>query len=270
MSNMNRIARSYLFVPADRPERFDKAAASGAHWVVLDLEDAVAPVAKDKARDAAVAWLRSGHPAIVRINGSDTAWHQDDMAMVQSCPDAALMLPKAEPASLRLATARMADRTVIALLETVRGFAALRELAAVPGLARIAFGSVDFALETGIADEAENLTAVRTQIVLESCLAGLAAPIDGVSVALDDADLVRAHALQSLQMGFGGKLCIHPRQVAAVNQAFQPNPAQVDWARRVLAAFAESGGAAIAVDGKMIDRPVVERARRLVAIADHE
>jgi len=178
------------------------------------------------------------------------------------------MRPTKADAASRLRTAQaLPGRGLIALLETVRGFAELRALAAVPGLSRIAFGSVDFSLESGIADEGEALTAVRTQIVLESCLAGLAPPVDGVSVVFDDDEAMRRHALRSRQLGFGGKLCIHPRQVAPVNAAFRPDAAQLQWAQRVLAAFEASAGAATAVDGLMVDKPVVERAKAILADA---
>lgn len=259
-----RIARSLLFVPGDRPERFDKAAAAGAHAVILDLEDAVAPAAKAQAREAVAGWLAAGGQAMVRINAADTAWHADDVRMLAALPAAGVMLPKADLASLGSTTAALAGRQTIALLETVAGYMQLRELAAMPGLHRIAFGSVDFSTESGIADEGEALTAVRTQIVLASCHAGLAPPIDGVGVEFKDEQRMQADALRSRQLGFGGKLCIHPRQVAAVNSSFQPSAAELDWARRVLAAFEASQGAATAVDGKMIDKPVVDRARRIV------
>lgn len=260
-----RLARSLLFVPGDRPERFGKAAASGAHQLILDLEDAVAPAAKPAARDAVSRWLGAGNRALVRINSSDTPWHEDDLAMLQAFPGAGLMLPKAEPASMALAAAGLPGREAIGLVESAVGYANLRELAAVPGLSRLAFGSVDFSLETGIADEGEALTAVRTDIVIASTLAGLEPPIDGVSIELTDAHLIGQHALRSLHLGFGGKLCIHPRQVASVNSAFRPSQAEADWAHRVIAAFDSSAGAAVALDGKMVDRPVVERARRIVA-----
>jgi citrate lyase subunit beta/citryl-CoA lyase len=259
------IARSLLFVPGDRPERFDKAAASGAHAVVLDLEDAVAPAAKSRARDAVAAWLAGGRPALVRINAAGTAWFDDDLRMVRAAAGAGLMLPKADVDAMSQVAAAMTGRPVIALLETVAGYFGVQALAAVLGLQRIAVGSVDFAAESGIADEGEAMTAIRTQIVLASCLAGLMAPVDGVSLELTDEARILADALRSRQLGFGGKLCIHPRQVAAVGAAFRPTAAELEWAQRVLAAFEASQGAATALDGKMIDKPVVDRARRLVA-----
>jgi citrate lyase subunit beta/citryl-CoA lyase len=183
--------------------------------------------------------------------------------MLQTCQGASVMLAKADEDSLQCTLAALPGRQVIALLETVAGYLSLRELAAMPGLARIAFGSVDFATESGIEDRGEALTAVRTQIVLASCHAGLAAPIDGVSLNFSDQASMQADALRSRQLGYGGKLCIHPNQVTAVNAAFEPTPDELAWAERVLAAFEASGGAATAVDGKMIDKPVVDRARRL-------
>jgi citrate lyase subunit beta/citryl-CoA lyase len=187
--------------------------------------------------------------------------------MIQHAAGAGVMLPKADTDSLARTVRALPERRIIALLETVAGYMALHQVAAIPGVERIAFGSVDFATESGIVDEGDAMTAIRTHIVLESCHAGLAAPIDGVSVEFGDDGRMRADALRSKQLGFGGKLCIHPRQVAAVNAAFQPSPAEVQWALRVIAAFEASNGAATAVDGKMIDKPVVERARRVAAEA---
>ncbi|QEI06410.1 CoA ester lyase [Pigmentiphaga aceris] len=260
-----QLARSLLFVPGDRPERYAKALASGAHDVVLDLEDAVAPAAKDAAREAVGAWLREGNQALVRVNAIDTPWFDDDMAMLRSVPGAGVMLPKADTASTAHTLRVLPGRRVIALVETVAGYLDLKALVALDGLARIAFGSVDFSTESGIADEGDAMTAIRTNIVLASCHAGLEAPVDGVSLEFRDEAIMRADALRSRQLGFGGKLCIHPNQVAAVNGAYQPTAVERDWAQRVLAAFQESRGAATAVDGKMIDKPVVERARRIAA-----
>jgi len=264
-SNNPRVSRTLLFVPGDRPERFEKAAASGAHEIIFDLEDAVAPAAKDAARSSVDQWLAGGGKAIVRINGADTAWYAADAAMLKRHANATVMLPKAEAASLARTAAALPGRRLVALVETVTGYMELREVAGSPGVERIAFGSVDFSGESGIVDEGEALTSVRTAIVLASCHAGLHQPIDGVSLEFNDPARMTEDALRSRQLGFGGKLCIHPRQVAAVNAAFMPSQAEREWAQRVLKAFETSGGAATAVDGKMIDKPVVERARRIAA-----
>lgn len=260
----DRLARSLLFVPGDRADRFSKAATSGAHQVILDLEDAVPPPAKTAARVAVAAWLAEGHSAVVRINAAGTDWHAKDLAMLRSRPGADVMLPKADAGSLAATAGALPGRGIIALLETVDGLLRLRQLAAAPGLTRIAFGSIDFSIDSGICDEGDAMTAIRTQIVLESRLAGLPAPVDGVSTNFAVDDLMLTDARRSRQLGFGGKLCIHPRQAVAVNQAFEPTPEEVLRARRILAAFEASGGAATALDGRMVDKPVVDWARRVL------
>ena len=259
------LARSLLFVPGNRPERFAKAAASGAHLIVLDLEDAVSPDDKGVARDAISTWLTAGNPGITRINAAETLWYATDLAMLAALPQAAVMLPKADATSVTRTVAALPGCPLIALVETVKGYRELTQVAGIPGVVRIAFGSVDFGTETGIADIGEAMTAIRTRIVLESCFAGLAAPIDGVSVSIDDHDTILHDATRSRQFGFGGKLCIHPRQVPVVNAAFRPSADEIDWARRVLAATEASKGSATTVDGKMIDKPVVDKARRVLS-----
>ena len=261
------IERSFLFVPGDRPERFAKAVATGAHTVVLDLEDAVAPNAKAQARSAINDWLAQGQAAMVRINAADTEWYADDLALLRAHPHAGVMLPKADVATLTRTVQALPGQRTVALLETVNGYMDLAALVRVPGVERIAFGSIDFSTESGIADEGEAMTALRVQIVLASLHAGLAAPIDGVSVEFSDEDAMRANALRSRQLGFGGKLCIHPRQVVPVNAAYLPTSAEVDWAHRVIAASDAAQGAATSVDGKMIDKPVVTRAQHILAQA---
>ena len=139
-------------------------------------------------------------------------------------------------------------------------------MACVPGLTRFAFGNVDFGVDAGITPDEEEieLAAVRTAFVLESRLAGLPAPIDGVSLEVSDTQRMARHAARARRFGFGGKLCIHPRQVIEVNASFMPSEADIAWARGVLAAFEASGGAAVAHHGLMVDLPVAERARQLL------
>ena len=134
-----------------------------------------------------------------------------------------------------------------------------------PRVARLVFGSIDFQLDLDIADDDLALLPFRMRIVLASRVANLPAPVDGVTTALDDAARIEADARRARSLGFGGKLCIHPRQVAIVNEAFSPSAADLAWAQRVVDAAAASGGAAVAVDGKMVDAPVLARARRLLA-----
>ena len=261
---MPQPARSLLFVPGSRPDRFEKALAAGANAVIIDLEDAVAPADKERAREDVSAWLAPHRAVMVRINGADTAWFGDDLALCRRPGVAAVMLPKAERAEDIAALRGAGAATVLPLIESAAGMAALTAIAAAPGVQRLVFGSIDFQVDLGMRDALEDeLLFFRSQLVLTSRLAGLQAPVDGVSTAIDDADQLRDDVLRARRLGFGGKLCIHPRQVASVNRHFAPSAAERAWAQRVLEAAAASGGAAIAVDGKMVDKPVILRAQAI-------
>lgn len=258
-------ARSFLFVPADRPERFDKAAASGADAIILDLEDAVAPAAKDTARAAAAAWLAAGGQAILRINPPGTPWAAADEILADAPGVLAVMRPKAEADE---ALAHLASRKpVIALIETARGVAEAGKVAAIPGVIRLALGAVDLCLELALAETPETLLPIRLGLTIASRCALLPPPIDGVTVELRDAAVLSAAVRHARDLGFGAKLCIHPAQIAPVHQAFAPSAADIDWAEQVLAAAEASGGAAVSHNGKMIDRPVIERAKHILARA---
>lgn len=255
-------ARSFLFVPGDRPDRFDKARASGADAVILDLEDAVAPERKDAARAHAAAALSASAPVVLRINAMGTAWFRDDLALCRHPGVAAVMLPKAERADDLAALG--ADVRVIALVETAVGLAAARAIAAAPNVKRLAFGAIDFQLDMAMQATFDDLLPFRCELVLASRLAALPPPIDSPSVAIDAAADVETEARRAKRLGFGAKLCIHPAQVAAVHRGFAPAEAEVAWARRVVDAAHGSGGAAVALDGRMIDTPVILRAEALL------
>ncbi|MCD2172210.1 HpcH/HpaI aldolase/citrate lyase family protein [Rhizobium sp. C4] len=253
-----------LFVPADRPERFAKAAAAGADAVIIDLEDAVAPSSKASARET----LSPGQlnvPLILRINGAGTQWHAQDIAVAAQLDLVAIMLPKAEMDGTLEALQQGPARhlPVIALIETARGLDEARAIAASPGIARLAFGSIDFCADLGCAHQRNALLLARSSLVLASRLAGLPAPIDGVTTAIDDDGLVADDARYGRALGFGGKLCIHPRQIGPVKAGYHPDEAEIAWAEKVL----NSGDAAVAVDGAMVDEPVRIRARRILALA---
>ncbi len=258
------IPRSYLFVPGNRPERFDKACAAGADAVIVDLEDAVPFADKAVARDAVAAWLSEEKPVLVRINGADTDWFADDLALCRMPGVAGVVLPKAEQAGDIVRLRAAGAIAVLPLIESATGIDHLRAIASARGVQRLMFGSIDFQLDLGIPGEREELLFFRSQLVLASRLAGLAAPVDGVSTALDDADRLADDARHARQMGFGAKLCIHPKQVDAVNRCFTPGADALAWAGRVLEAAARADGAAVALDGKMIDRPVILRAQAIV------
>lgn len=262
--------RSYLFVPGDRPERFDKALASGAHAVILDLEDAVQPERKPQAREAVRQWLaQAQQPVWVRINPSDTSWYEEDCSLLALPAVRGVMLPKAQAVpSLQRLTAQLREgQHVIPLVESVAGWFEALALARVPGVLRLAFGSVDFMSDSGIQGEGDEMNSVRTQLVLVSKLAGIQAPIDGVSVAIDDAVQLDADVRRSRRFGFGAKLCIHPKQVAGVHTGFAPTAAEVAWARRVVEALAAGPLGAITVDGKMVDKPIALLAQAILAEA---
>lgn len=253
-----------LFVPGDRPDRFAKAAASGADAVILDLEDGVAPDRKDMARRAVAAHGLRGATVIVRVNAATTPWFGDDLAALAAAGIAAIMLPKAETAAEVAEVRRRLGRAlpVLPLIETARGLAGLAALLPVPGIAVAALGHLDLAVDLGCAPSWDALLLARSTLVLQSRLAGLPPPIDGVTPALDDEATAEADARAAAALGFGGKLAIHPRQVAPIRRGLEPSAAEVAWARRMLSA---EGAGAARVDGVMVDAPVLARARGILA-----
>lgn len=270
-------ARAALFVPATRADRIPKALASGADAVIVDLEDAVAPQDKDSARAAldvalahqhrASATAPSAGPALwVRVN-TGAPWSDQDLALcARHAAVQAVVVPKAESAQqMQAAFEACGRKPLVALIETAEGYARRDDVASHPAVKRLAFGSIDFQLDLGISGEGDALLVFRSGLVLASRLAGLPAPLDGVTVEVANPEVVAADAARARALGFGGKLCIHPQQVGPVNAAFSPSPAEIAWAQRVVAACEASAGAAVAVDGKMVDRPVLLRAQALLA-----
>ncbi|MGJ7498477.1 HpcH/HpaI aldolase/citrate lyase family protein [Variovorax sp. RT4R15] len=266
----NTLSITYLFVPGDRPERFDKAWASGADIVVLDLEDAVAADHKAIARSlAAEALGDAARQACIRINGIDTPWFQEDLRLLSLPGVACVMLPKAESPEALAAAAAAAKGTMhlIPLIETARGLANATRLSECRSVLRLAFGSVDFQQDLGIEGDGDELLFARSQLVLASRLAEIGAPIDGVTLAVKDAAQASQDAMRARRLGFGGKLCIHPSQVSPIQQAFAPDAQMIAWATGVLAAAASTPAGALTYEGKLIDKPVVDRARTVLARA---
>jgi citrate lyase subunit beta/citryl-CoA lyase len=257
------IHRSWLFVPGDRPERFAKASAAGADAVIIDLEDAVPAASKNAAREHARQWLRAGHPAYLRINASGSAWCGEDLALAGLAKG--IMLPKAEQAGDIARVMAAGAPCVLPLIESALGMWQAHALASQPGVQRLVFGNIDFALDLGISgEEDEPLLHFRSQLVLVSRVAGIQPPVDGVTTSFNEEDVLRRDSLRAKRMGFGGKLCIHPRQVAAVNLAYAPTVLEIEWARQVEQAAAAADGAAVSLHGKMIDRPVILRAQEIL------
>jgi citrate lyase subunit beta / citryl-CoA lyase len=260
--------RSYLFVPGSRPDRFAKACAAGADAVVIDLEDSVAPSDKTTARAAIAAGLTPAQPVFVRVNVAVSEWFRDDLKLGGKPGIAGVLLPKAE---------RVEDIHMIALhfgpaipillqIETAQGFSSAQEMAGAKGVQRLLFGSIDFQLDLGMAAEEDELLFFRSQIVLVSRLAGIQCPVDGVTTDINSPERVRTDTLRAKRLGFGAKMCIHPKQVPVVNEFFAPTAEEEAWAKRVVEASAAVHGGATSVDGQMVDRPVLARAEKILEI----
>lgn len=252
-----------LFVPGDRPERFAKAEASGADCVIIDLEDAVAPEAKDLARTCAGRHELSRKPVLVRINGVGSPWFEDDLAALAVASISGVVLPKAErDTDIRAVRDSLGDVAVVPLIETARGLINVAETLSAAGVAVAAFGSLDLALDLGSSPSWEALSLARQHLVLHSRLAGLPGPLDGVTTNFTDPDLVEADARRAAELGFSGKLLIHPAQAEPAQRGLQPSDEAVRQAERIVAA---GTGGAVQVDGTMVDRPLVERAMHVLA-----
>jgi len=260
-----RVARSMLFVPGDRADRFAKASASGADAVICDLEDAVPPERKTAARHQVVDWLTGPGSACVRINATADPAHQEDCASLRSLTSLrGVVVPKAEdPAGLEDVHAALGGGVpLIALIETALGVHRAHDLASAGGVARLAFGSIDLALDAGMAQHDQALLFARSTLVIASRAARIAAPLDGVTTDFSDGDVVRVAARTAKDLGFGGKLCIHPAQVEPVNKGFSPTDEELAWAQKVVDHSAGSGASRL--DGHMVDKPVIERAHAIL------
>lgn len=263
---------TYLFVPGNRPDRCDKALASRADAVIIDLEDAVAPADKASARASVVAWCRAARFApervLLRINDETTPWFEEDVAVIRDTGVRGVVLPKAESVEQisHVASVLPADGFIIALAETAKGIVEIDALARAPRLQRIAFGTLDYALDLDLTGDERSLLYPACRIALASRAAGIASPIAGVTPDIGDDSKLLADLAFARACGFGAKLCIHPKQVDAVHAAMRPTEAEIAWASRVAAAV-ETGAGAIQLDGKMVDRPVIARAMRILARA---
>jgi citrate lyase subunit beta/citryl-CoA lyase len=255
---------TWLFVPGSRSDRFDRAAGSDADEIILDLEDAVPSDHKDAARDDVASWLEGDGSGWVRVNAVGTQWHDEDIAVLGDRPGLrGVVVPKAEdPSALAAVRARLPHGLgLVALVESAVGVSRANELARCGAVDRLAFGSIDFALDIGADETDESLLLARSSLVLASRLGGLPPPLDGVTVSTTDGEAARDAAARARSLGFGGKLCIHPHQLGPVADGFRPTAQQLDWATRVV----EAGEGAVVVDGQMVDRPVLARARAIIA-----
>jgi citrate lyase subunit beta/citryl-CoA lyase len=279
--------RSYLFAPGNHERRVAKVFTVGADAVILDLEDAVAVTEKEAARESVLAALRKprGCKAYVRINSFDTRWCFDDLSAVVGPWLDGIVVPKAESGEqLRAVALRISDLEkragmnaghcdLMALIETAQGVLQAAEIAkSTSRLARLAFGGGDYTNDLNLewtADERE-LDFARATLTHVSRVAGLEPPVDTVVIEVKDTARFRQSAMNGKRMGFTGKLCIHPDQVAPCNEAFSPTADEVERARQIVRAFEEAeaqGSASIQVNGQFVDYPIVFKAQRILAIA---
>lgn len=263
--------RSLLFAPGNDERKLTKALSAGADAVIADLEDAVPPDEKETARAVIRTVFTGAETAaarIVRVNGADTAFFAEDLALIGELDLDAVVVPKASPASMLLLGGDAPP--VLAIVETAQGLRCAYEIASDPRVAALILGAADLGRELGFTAREDGLEILyaRSELVVDSAAAKIRPPIDGVHLDYRDDDGLRSEALLARSLGFGGKLCIHPAQVPHVNEAFTPTEAEFDWARRVIDAFeaaTREGRGAVGLDGSMIDLPVVDRARRILS-----
>ena len=262
--------RSLLFAPGSDERKLTRALESDADGVVADLEDAVAAAEKDAARSLVVRLMGSRETKaarIVRVNGTDTEHWERDAEALEGLDLDAIVLPKATPEAVDALGS--IGPPLIAIVETALGLRLAYETAARMRVAALALGAADLGAELRLEPRKDGLEVLfaRSSLVVDSAAAGIRPPFDVVHLdTRDDAGLEEESRL-ARSLGMGGKLCIHPAQIEVVNRVFAPDEEQLEWARRVVAAYEDGvkdGKGAIALDGEMIDLPVVVRARRLL------
>lgn len=268
-------ARSILFVPGNRPDRFEKALHSGADAIVLDLEDAVPVSEKLGAREAiekALPALRLlGVPLMVRINAVEQTLGQDDLHWLVRLEGLdGVMVPKVESAE-GLATVRklLPSVPILPLIESAAGYDALNDIGGAPSVLRLVVGHIDFMVDCGLQcdEDQSELAPLRFAVAMTTRLRRLAPAVDGVTAEVDDEHRLRVDTERAVRFGFSGKLCIHPCQIDVVHDSLTPSAAEIAWARRVVEADAAADGAAVQLDGRMVDVPVVRQARRTLGRA---
>lgn len=273
------MAVTYLFAPANNERKLQKALGSGSDAVIVDLEDSVPDTEKEAARQQAARLLREHGPLPgpqlwVRVNGASSSQFSLDVEALPWDRAYGAVLPKAEdPDAVRLLSGRGVRRLLL-LIESVAGLGRLPDLvAAAPAGLRLALGTWDLSVDLGLfavddPDESELIWQLRGHLVLESRRLGLAPPVDGIYARFDDDEGLQSVCRRALRMGFAGKLLIHPRQIPVARAVFGPDPEAVDFAREVVSAYeqaAREGRGAVQVRGRAVDRPMVERAKALLA-----
>jgi len=267
------VLRSLLFAPASDEHKLRKALDSGADGVVADLEDATAPDEKEAARgivEAVFADAEARSALVLRINAPGTEWFEGDLELADRLELDLLMLPKATPSTV--AALGPDGPPVLAIVESAEGLRLAYESAAAERVFALVLGTHDLGAELRTSPRSDGLEVLyaRSKIVVDSAAAGRRPPFDTVYRDVRDPAGLEEECLLASTLGFGGKLCIHPGQLAVVNRVFAPSEAQLAWARRVLEAYEQGlrdGRGAVALDGKMVDMPIVRQAERLLAEA---
>lgn len=284
MAVLLRPRRSVLFLPGSNPRAMEKARTLPADGVIFDLEDAVAPDAKEAARAAVGAALIAGgygpRERILRVNALDTVWGHGDLATAATMPLDAVLLPKVETAErVRLALAILdahgapPDLAVWCMIETPLGVLAAAEIAGASSrVGALVLGTSDLTKDLQARDTRDRLPLMTALgLVLLAGRAHHRAVLDGVHLALDDAEGFAAACRQGRELGFDGKTVIHPTQIEAANAAFSPTPEEVAQSRRLIAAYAEAqaaGRGAARIEGRLVEALHVEAARRTLALAE--
>lgn len=260
--------KSLLFVPADRPERFIKAQNAGANAIILDLEDSVADDHKELARTHIVEFDKTlNHRSVwVRINAQNSTHYQADIACVRTCTQlAGVVIPKCEDERALADFYWQTQLPIIAIIETAQGLANVQALAKANGVMALSYGVLDlgrtFGLVVGSRGADSFFNQVRYEILLASKLANIAPPIESIFANFKDNNGLTNYANNAFNMGFGGQLCIHPSQVATVNLSYQPSEDKISFAKSVLTMHEKTGKIAFALDGIMVDLPVIEWAK---------
>ena len=279
-----RPRRSLLYMPGSNPRALEKARSLGADGIIIDLEDAVAPDAKESARAIVAAALGKGGYAgrelVLRVNPIDTPWGHADLAAAATMPIDAVLLPKVETPERVTLTVSLLDAlgaperlAVWCMIETPRGILYVREIAAAsPRLAALVLGTSDLTKDLHALATRDRLPLIASlSLAILAARANGLAILDGVHLDLTDHEGFALCCRQGRELGFDGKTLIHPKQIAAANAAFAPTQGEIEWSRRIIAAHTEAAAAekgVVLVDGRLVENLHVENARRLLALAD--
>ena len=263
--------RSLLFTPGSDERKLERALSSDADAVVCDLEDSVAPQDKASARDATANALAGRTVAplrLVRVNGVDTPWFEDDLELAGSLHLDGIVLPKASVDAV--AALGHEGPPVVAIVETAHGVRQAFEIGTQPRVAAFVLGAVDLGAEVGLEPRLDAIEILypRAKLAIDSAAAGLRGPFDVVHLDLGDEAGLEEQCRLARSLGFRGKACIHPAQIETINRLFSPSEQELEWARGVVEAFENQDEGVLALNGAMVDLPVVERARRVLAEAE--